>query len=72
MAYQIGDYQVSKEGILSGSDSDEAEQLTTELSSRGFEVDMDSAKYLPDGSIRVVYLKKEFAGFAVHLIKSQA
>lgn len=37
MAYQIGDYQVSKEGILSGPDSDEAEQLTTELSSRGFE-----------------------------------
>lgn len=37
MAYQIGDYQVSKEGILSGTDSDEAEQLTTELSSRGFE-----------------------------------
>lgn len=37
MAYQIGDYQVSKEGILSGPNSDEAEQLTTELSSRGFE-----------------------------------
>ena len=37
MAYQIGDYQVSKEGILSGPDSDEAEHLTTELSSRGFE-----------------------------------
>lgn len=37
MAYQIGDYQVSKEGILSGPDSDEEEHLTTELSSRGFE-----------------------------------
>ena len=34
MAYQIGDYQVSKEGILSGPDSDE---LTSELSNRGFE-----------------------------------
>ena len=34
MAYQIGDYKVSKEGILSGPDSDE---LTSELSNRGFE-----------------------------------
>ncbi len=34
MAYQIGDYQVSKEGILSGPDSDD---LTLELSNRGFE-----------------------------------
>lgn len=36
MAYQIGDYQVSKEGILSGPDSEEAESLIEELSSRGF------------------------------------
>lgn len=34
MAYQIGDYRVSKEGILSGPDSDD---LTLELSNRGFE-----------------------------------
>ena len=36
MAYQIGDYQVSKEGILSGPDSDDADHLIKELSSRGF------------------------------------
>lgn len=34
MAYQIGDYQVSKEGILSGPDSDD---LISELSNRGFD-----------------------------------
>lgn len=40
MAYQIGNYQISKEGILSGPDSDEAANLIEELSSRGFAGDL--------------------------------
>ena len=47
----------------------DCEKAINDLLSRGFEVDMSSAKYLPDGTIRMVYLKNEIGGFAVHLTK---
>ncbi len=39
------------------------------LGRRGIEVDMDTAMYNPDGTMRFVYLKEEIGGFAYHLVK---
>ncbi len=39
------------------------------LTRRGVEVDMTTAQYNPDGSMRFIYLKDEIGGFAYHLVK---
>ena len=39
------------------------------VSEKGYEVDMDTAKYSEDGEIKSVYLRKEIAGFAIHFIQ---
>ena len=39
------------------------------LARRGFEVDWDTAKRNPDGTLNAIYLKGDFGGFAVHLVK---
>ena len=39
------------------------------LSRRGFEFDMDTAVYAPDGSMKFIYMKNEIGGFAYHLVK---
>ena len=39
-----------------------------ELESRGFKVDMETAKYKGD-RLHAVYLKDEIGGFAVHLLQ---
>lgn len=39
------------------------------LTALGCTVDMDSAVYDPDGCAKLVYLKKEIAGFAIHLFE---
>jgi 2-dehydro-3-deoxyphosphogluconate aldolase/(4S)-4-hydroxy-2-oxoglutarate aldolase len=39
------------------------------LQQRGIEVDMSTAQYNPDGSMRFVYLQNEIGGFAYHLVK---
>lgn len=39
------------------------------LKRRGIEVDMSTAQYNPDGSMRFVYLQEEIGGFAYHLVK---
>jgi 2-dehydro-3-deoxyphosphogluconate aldolase/(4S)-4-hydroxy-2-oxoglutarate aldolase len=39
------------------------------LARRGIEVDMSTAQYNPDGSMRFIYLKEEIGGFAYHLVK---
>jgi len=39
-----------------------------QLELRGYEIDPDSVKYSPDGTMTVAYLKHEFGGFAVHLV----
>lgn len=39
------------------------------LNRRGVEVDMTTAQYNPDGSMRFIYLKDEIGGFAYHLVK---
>ena len=40
-----------------------------DLEARGYEADMSTAKYRPDGTLLVVYLKQEVGGFAVHIVK---
>lgn len=47
----------------------DCEAAIKDLESRGFEVDMSTAKYRPDGTLNVVYLKQEIGGFAVHIIR---
>lgn len=39
------------------------------LEGRGFEFDDSTAAYLPDGRLKLVYLKQEIAGFAFHLLQ---
>ncbi len=40
-----------------------------DLTGRGVAVDMDSAKYKPDGTLNAVYLAGEVGGFAIHLVR---
>lgn len=44
------------------------EAAVAELTKRGYELDMDTAKY-KNGRMATVYLKNEFGGFAVHLLQ---
>ena len=44
------------------------ELAIADLERKGFAVDMETAKY-KNGSMVAVYLKQEFGGFAVHLLK---
>lgn len=39
------------------------------LARRGVELDMSTAQYNPDGTMRFIYLKNEIGGFAYHLVK---
>ncbi len=39
------------------------------LEKRGFEFDMDTAKYDAKGNMKAVYFKGEFGGFAMHLVQ---
>lgn len=39
-----------------------------ELENKGFKIDMETASYI-DNCLVAVYLKKEFGGFAVHLLQ---
>ena len=39
------------------------------LEKRGFEFDMDTAKYDAKGNMKAVYFKGEFGGFAIHLVQ---
>lgn len=41
------------------------------LSSLGCEAEMESALYDEDGKLKLVYLKDEIAGFAVHLFRQK-
>ena len=40
-----------------------------QLKMRGFEADETSFKYDASGELTVAYLKDQFGGFAVHLVK---
>ena len=52
-----------------GMQTPDCEKAVKDLESRGIEVDMSTAKYKPDGTLYVVYLKQEIAGFAVHIVR---
>ena len=39
------------------------------LEKRGFEFDMDTAKYDAKGNMKAIYFKGEFGGFAIHLVQ---
>lgn len=43
----------------------------TYLKSQGVEFNEESAVYLPDGRLNVIYLKDEIAGFAFHLVQKK-
>ena len=43
------------------------EQAIEVLKEKGFEIDMETAKYKND-KLTAVYIKGEFGGFAVHLV----
>ncbi|MBR2865741.1 MAG: bifunctional 4-hydroxy-2-oxoglutarate aldolase/2-dehydro-3-deoxy-phosphogluconate aldolase [Elusimicrobiaceae bacterium] len=45
------------------------ERAAYHLEKAGVEINWDSAGYQPDGSLRVVYLKNEVGGFAVHILQ---
>lgn len=47
----------------------DCEAAVKDLESRGFEVDMSTAKYKPDGTLNAVYLKQEVGGFALHIVR---
>lgn len=45
---------------------------TIELfNAQGFPVDPASAQYFDNGAMKVIYLEKEYGGFAVHLMQRQ-
>lgn len=45
------------------------ERAIFHLGMRGFEFDMDTAKYDTAGDLTAVYFKGEFSGYAIHLVK---
>lgn len=45
------------------------ERAVFHLTMRGFEFDMDTAKYDANGEMTAVYFKGEFGGFALHLVR---
>ena len=47
----------------------DCEAAMKDLESRGYEFDLSTAKYKPDGTLNAVYLKQEVGGFAVHIVK---
>ncbi len=61
------DYLGAKGHIAIGAESLEAAGQW--LAERGFALDPATAKYDTDGSLKAVYLKGDFGGFAVHLLK---
>ena len=52
-----------------GMYTEDCEAAVKDLESRGFEVDMSTAKYRPDGTLNAVYLKREVGGFALHIVR---
>lgn len=61
------DYLGTNGHIALGTESIEA--AMTELTKRGAQFDMSTAKYNDDGTLKAVYLKGEIGGFAIHLLK---
>ena len=58
--------EVMKQNGFAVNDIDAAEKWFAE---RGLEVNEESRALLPDGGTKLVYFKREFAGFAVHLCR---
>ncbi len=52
-----------------GMGTPDCEAAVKDLEARGFNVDMTTAKYKPDGTLNAVYLKDEIGGFAVHIVR---
>ena len=48
----------------------DCEAAVQDLQARGYEADMSTAKYKPDGTLNAVYLKREVGGFAVHIVRA--
>ena len=52
-----------------GMSTPDCEAAVKDLETRGYEVDMSTAKYKPDGTLNAVYLKQEVGGFAIHIVR---
>lgn len=48
--------------------TDDVPAAQAELEAKGFQFDFETAKYRPDGTLNVIYLKNEICGFAIHLV----
>lgn len=51
--------------------TNDVERAAYHLSNRGFSFDEDSRTYDADGSLKLIYLAEEIAGFAVHLLRRE-
>lgn len=49
--------------------ANDAEAAKKYLEAKGVEFDENSASYLPDGRLKLIYIKQEIAGFAFHLLQ---
>lgn len=49
--------------------TNDASEAKKYLESKGIEFDETTASYLPDGRLKLIYLKNEIAGFAFHLLQ---
>lgn len=52
-----------------GFQTADIEKAIVFVEENGFPVDKETAKYGPDGKMTAIYLKNEFAGFALHFVQ---
>ncbi|MBR0129824.1 MAG: hypothetical protein IJM08_00805 [Firmicutes bacterium] len=72
-AFFAGDYYEVMKDIGAGRfghiamEVDDIHEAIKELESKGFKCDIDGGMRRADGSLRLVYIKEDFAGFAIHI-----
>jgi 2-dehydro-3-deoxyphosphogluconate aldolase/(4S)-4-hydroxy-2-oxoglutarate aldolase len=49
--------------------TNDVERAVCHLKNLGVEADMETTKYDDKGKLKIVYLKNDFAGFAIHLLQ---
>ena len=54
-----------------GFSTDDMPLAMSYLASKGYEFIEESKKLNPDGSVKLIYLKNEIAGFAIHLVAKE-
>lgn len=54
-----------------GIETEDVEEAIRDLAEKGFSIEESTLTYRSDGLIQSVYLKEEFCGFAVHLLRKR-